>query len=388
MNSRKITIVHIAECAGGVDRYLRSLLEKMDKKKFQHVLLCSNSFKRKDYDGLVEKFIVIKHMYNSLSLNDIIAIREVRAWLKFLKPDIIYCHSSKAGGIGRLANLGLGYKVLYNPHGWAFNIPYGIKPKLYKVIERILSLFTYKIIAISYFEKINALEKHICKAKKIKVIVSGIDNKELIGKSFNNNITRQTIGIPENAYLIGTSARLCETKAQDIMIKAAAKIKKIIPQAFFIMIGDGEKREYIETLAQELNIKDSLIITGWVDNPLPYEKLLDQGWLLSRWEGFGLALTEYMLLKIPIVATDVCAIPELIINRENGILVEMDNVNEIVSSSVEIYKNQTLRNKIVDNSYKRVNVLYDINRVALEHELLIEKICSEKICEAKKKIKE
>lgn len=378
MNSNKIKIIHIAECAGGVDRYIRSLLKKMDKKRFQHILLCSDSFRKKDYDGLLERFIVIRHMHNCLSFNDIKAILEVRYWLQQLKPDIVYCHSSKAGGIGRLANLGLGYKVLYNPHGWAFNMPYGFKPKFYAIIERLLAKFTYKIIAISYFEKINAIDKHICKSKKIKVIISGIDNAELITKANSNNITKQSLGIPQNAYLIGSSARLCETKAQDIMIKAAAKIKEKIPEAFFLMIGDGEKRKEIETLAKKLNLENSLIITGWVDNPLPYEKLLDQGWLLSRWEGFGLALTEYMLLRKPIIATDVCAIPELIINRENGILVEMDNVNEIVDSSIEIYRNQVLRNRIVENGYKRVHILYDINRVALEHELLIEKICSEK----------
>lgn len=378
MDSDKILIVHIAECAGGVERYIRSLLEKMDKKKFQHILLCSDSFKNKDFNGLLEKFIIIKHMHNCLSFNDIKAIIEVRHWLQQLKPDIVYCHSSKAGGIGRLANLGLGYKVLYNPHGWAFNIPYGLKPRFYAIIERLLAKFTYKIITISYFEKINALDKHICKAKKMQVIISGIDNTELIKKANAGNITRQSLGIPQNAYLIGSSARLCETKAQDIMIKAAAKIKKEIPEAFFIMIGDGEKRKEIETLAKTLNIEDSLIITGWVDNPLPYEKLLDQGWLLSRWEGFGLALTEYMLLRKPIIATNVCAIPEIIINRENGILVEMDNINEIVNSSIEIYRNQALRNKIVENSYKRVHILYDINRVALEHELLIENICLKK----------
>lgn len=371
----RIRIVHIAECAGGVDRYIRALLEKMNRDRFEHILLCSKTFDEKDYKELVKEFIVINTMNNNLSFNDFKAMLEVRRHLKQLKPDVIYCHSSKAGGIGRIANIGLGYKVLYNPHGWAFNMPSGMKPRFYAFLERMLSKVTDRIIAVSNFEKINALDKHICKAKKIKVIVSGIDREELSKMASEGNVTRTSLGIPQDAYVIGSSARLCETKAQDIMIKAAVEIKKEIPEAFFLMIGDGEKREEIENLAVKYELEKCLKITGWVDNPMPYERLLDQGWLLSRWEGFGLALTEYMLLRKPILATEVCAIPELIINRENGMLVAMDNIEEIVKASIEIYKNKSLRDKIVENSYRRVCALYDVNRVALEHEMLINKMC-------------
>lgn len=75
-------------------------------------------------------------------------------------PDVIYAHSSKAGALGRLADVGFKNIVLYNPHGWAFNMNdiSAIKKKVYALIEKVLSYKTDMIIAISAWEKESAAE--------------------------------------------------------------------------------------------------------------------------------------------------------------------------------------------------------------------------------------
>ena len=86
-------------------------------------------------------------------------------------PDIIYAHSSKAGAIVRISNIGLNSQCVYNPHGWAFNMHCsGIKQKIYTIIERMAAPFCKKIICISEAEFQSALQKKICSKNKLRVI--------------------------------------------------------------------------------------------------------------------------------------------------------------------------------------------------------------------------
>lgn len=127
---KKIRILNVAQAAGGVDRYIRMLLKYLDKDKFENVLVCSQDFHEEDYKGLVISFEQIE-MTRAIGGNDLKAIKEVRALIKKYNPDIVYAHSSKAGAIARVADIGLRNHCVYNPHGWAFNMRCSAKKKQY-----------------------------------------------------------------------------------------------------------------------------------------------------------------------------------------------------------------------------------------------------------------
>lgn len=190
-------------------------------------------------------------------------------------------------------------------------------------------------------------------------------------KSF---VTRASQNIPDDAYLIGMVGRISEQKAPDIFVRVAAVLKDVIPNAYFMIVGDGEQRREINQLIEELGLVGRVVITGWVNNPIAYANLFDQAVLLSRWEGFGLALTEYMKLGKAIVATEVDAIPDLITDQENGLLVEMDNVEQAANAIKEIFYNEELKQKIISNSLMRVNAFFNVERVASEHKSLFFKL--------------
>lgn len=371
----KIRLLHIVQCAGGVDCYLRMLLSHMDRNTFEQILVCSPEYSENDYQKIVDKFIQIK-ICNSLSPRiDSKAIITVRKLIKYYHPDIIYCHSSKAGGIGRIANIGTGIPIVYNPHGWAFNMKNSkLKKYIYLWIERMLNLFTTKYILISNYEKLSAIEKNIAKPNAMKVIFNGIDLESINEDLKSSTVTRASLNIPENAYLIGMVGRISAQKAPDTFIKAAAILKNIIPNAFFMIVGDGEQRKKIERLITKNGLDGRVTITGWVNNPIAYSNLFNQAVLLSRWEGFGLVLAEYMELGKPIVATEVDAIPDLITDHENGLLVEVDNIEQIVYAIKEIFNNNELKQKLISSSKMRVNAFFNIQRVICEHEFLFKKI--------------
>lgn len=175
MRKKKIKILHVAQAAGGVDRYIRMLLKYLDKEKFENILVCSQDFNREDYDGLVDSFEQIE-MNRAIGVSDLSSIKEVRKLIKKYSPDIVYAHSSKAGAIARVEDIGLKNHCVYNPHGWAFNMRCSDKKRaMYTAIEKMAAPFCEKIICISDAEKQSALEKKVCRDDKLQVIFNGVD---------------------------------------------------------------------------------------------------------------------------------------------------------------------------------------------------------------------
>lgn len=171
------------------------------------------------------------------------------------------------------------------------------------------------------------------------------------------------------------TGRISQQKAPDVFIRAAKLIKEKIPSAHFIIVGSGDMESEIKQYAAENDLTDSLHITGWVSNPMNYIELFDVACLLSRWEGFGLVLPEYMLAGKPIVATSVDAIPTIIEDGRNGLLVPVDDEKKVCEAVLRIYNSYELKEKLIQNGISDVHEKFDITRVANEHTKLFNSIC-------------
>lgn len=221
-------------------------------------------------------------MTRAIGLNDLKVINEVRRLIKKYHPDIVYAHSSKAGAITRVADIGFRNYCIYNPHGWAFNMRCSSKKKtLYILIERVAAPFCDKIICISEAERKSALDKKICKENKLQVINNGVD----IGTYKNSShgaVKRFDLDIPEDAFVVGMVGRISQQKAPDVFVKAAKLIKESIPNSHFIIVGNGELEDQIRKYVEDNGFSGSLHITGWVDNPMSYVELFDVACLRQR----------------------------------------------------------------------------------------------------------
>lgn len=372
----KTRIMHVAQAAGGVDRYLKMLLKYLDNDTYENIMVCSYDYVRSDYNKLTSYFHHVDMGRAISPKSDMKAILEVRKLIKQEQPDIIYAHSSKAGAIARIANIGLHTHCVYNPHGWAFNMKCKkIKQFVYASIERLLAHFCDTIICISDAEKMSAKRQHICRDKKLQVIFNGVDiERYLKSLKKERTVTRESLGIPEHAFVVGASGRLTAQKAPDVFIRAARMIKDRIPEAYFLMVGDGELKEEIWAYAEKYGLSDSLTITGWVKEPLEYVNLFDVAMLLSRWEGFGLALPEYMMADKPIVASNVDAIPNIIKNNVNGVLVEPDRPEDVFDAIMKIYADKIFAENLVQNGNVIVKQRFDAKRAAKEHEKMFSQI--------------
>lgn len=134
--------------------------------------------------------------------------------------------------------------------------------------------FCEKIICISDAEKQSALEKKICREDKLQVIFNGVDI-EAYESGEHGTVKRSSLGIPEDAYVVGMVGRISPQKAPDVFVKMAKLVKDEIPNAHFVIVGSGNQEAEIRKYAEENKFADSLHITGWVDDPMSYVELFD-----------------------------------------------------------------------------------------------------------------
>ena len=247
-----------------------------------------------------------------------------------------------------------------------------IKRLIYVFIERFLGRGTDKIICISAAEKDSATLRHIVPARKLELIPSGIDLKAI-----ENTVParRTDIGLSAEDFVVGVIGRFVPQKSPDIFIEAALLIKKEIPHAVFVFLGDGDLKKQTEQFAVQHGIK--LISPGFVENPYAYLKTFDVAVALPRWEGFGLAIAEYMAAEKAIVATRVDAIPTLIDDGVEGLLVDVDSPEDVKDKVVYIYHHQEKASEMRKNALERVKREFDINRVAAQHKELFESLLAE-----------
>ena len=246
-----------------------------------------------------------------------------------------------------------------------------LKSIVYLLMEKCLSPLTDKIVCISEAEKKSAERNHIARRDKLELIPNGIDISAV-----RNAIPKQRseLGIPDEAFVVGMIGRLSPQKAPDTFIRAAKLIHESIPNSVFIIVGDGEERESVESFAEENDLK--LYVTGWTDAPYSYLKVFDVALLLSRWEGFGLAVVEYMAAGKNVVATRIDAIPTLIDDGVDGLLAYVDNPEDVRDKVVWLHSHPEEADNMKKKALNKVKACYDISRVVDQHERMFVNLCN------------
>lgn len=332
-------VLHIALIhGGGVEVYIRMLIEHTYK-NYDTVLICASEYGKKllpEDSCTIYNVDVPREISVSADLKAALKIRKI---IKKENPNVLYCHSSMAGAIGRIAAMGLRCKVIYNPHGWSFDMAVSYRKKMfYRFLEKVLAMTTDKIVTISEYEKRIALKNKICNESKIKVILNGID----LDKCKSTKAERSELGYREKDFIIGCAARLSDQKDPLLFADVAGCIAKKYPDTRFVWVGDGELMEDFITALKKNNVLDKTTVTGWVNNPYKYISIFDVAVLFSKWEGFGLCLAEYAALGKPVVATNVGAVSEVIQDGICGKLVECRNPETIADEIMTYMQCQNL----------------------------------------------
>ena len=244
-----------------------------------------------------------------------------------------------------------------------------LKSRIYRWMERFLSRFTDKIVCISEAERNSAIKNEIGDTQKLALIPNGIDIQAVINavpKPFSE------LGISETSFVVGMIGRISAQKAPDVFIRAAKLVNEQVPNSAFIIVGDGELRPEIEKYASENNLQ--LIITGWTYEPYSYLKVFDVAVLPSRWEGFGLAVVEYMAAEKNVVATRIDALPTIIDDKVDGLLCDVDSPKDLCEKILWLRNHPDVALQMRANALRKVYEKFDIQRVAQQHLEMFEQL--------------
>lgn len=368
----KKNILHIIQGGkGGTLEYIKLLLKYSDK-QFISTIICSGEI-YEELTALGYNTYKVEMARNISPKNDIKSLYNIVNYIRKNQVDIVYCHSSKAGALGRIASFITHKYNVYNPHGWSFNMRVSKKKQLfYSFIEKILSIFCNKIIMISEQEYQSALDKHICSRDKLILIKNGVDISKFYKNSYKENI--KSLNIPDDYKIIGMCARLEEQKAPLTFVEIAKLVTDKYKKCKFILVGDGYLKDKVTQRIKDLQLEDKFILVGWTNHPEKYISIMDIGVLTSVWEGFGLSLAEYMSSSVPIVASNVDGIPYVVKDNEDGFLCNPNDINAFTQNILNLLYDNDLYNKFSKSAFEHACNDFNITRVIKEHEKLFNNI--------------
>lgn len=325
---QKIIIVTNADLAGAPIHVLeiaRGLKEKGETSIFVFGEIGPIEKLCREYGHLV---YVIKHMRSKISpVADFIAIVNILKIVLKHKPSIIHVHSTKAAMLGRCAGLLLGVKVIYTVHGWGFGA--GRQPLLSKLIwliEKTLVYSTSKYIAVSKCDKEQGVSSLRIPEEMIDVIYNGIPD-------INNHSDREKI-----LYDCIMVARDDLQKDYNTLFKALSILKFRLA-----VVGRGTdtidfKHRARMICGENISMVEFLGLRSDIADLLRQSRVFV---LSSKYEGLPISIIEAMRAGLPIIASNVGGVPEMV-SSENGRLVNAGDFHELASAISYYISNQTI----------------------------------------------
>jgi len=222
------------------------------------------------------------------------------------------------------------------------------------------------IIAISEGVKKVLVEGGV-EPENIEVIPSGIDfspfEEDSFVLKFSNYLRREFSFAPDD-YLVGIVAHLADHKGHEYLIEATKILKEHTPKIKMIIVGEGPLRMELNRQAKELNVKDIVFFLGFREDIAKILFSLDLFVLSSYLEGLGSSILDAMACRLPVVATKVGGIPEVVIHGETGLLVPPRNPSALARAILNLYKNKTLASRLGKRGYEVVHQKFSAEAMA------------------------
>lgn len=324
----KVLFVVTKSVWGGAQRYVYELATALPKDQFEMVAAAGGQgplithlhdagIRTEEIRGFVRDISFIKELW---------VLRELFLLLRKEKPDIVHLNSSKAGFLGTLAGVfyrltGGHIRIVFTVHGWEFfaDKPLWLRGGIF-VASWVASLFQDAIIVISQCDRIAA--GRFLSSHKIIYIPNGTHPPAFVSRTEARRILGEKIGVPirDNEFVFGTVAELTRNKGLTYLIHAIAQSALDAP-CRFIIVGDGEDRKVLEESIKEYHLSNTVSLAGFIEDAGRLMKGFDCFILPSIKEGLPYVVQDAMHASLPIIATHVGGIPDMILGGQDGMLV-------------------------------------------------------------------
>ncbi len=385
MSQRKINILYVIDTLfiGGAEQHVVTLCKHLDKERF-HIVVCT-LFSR-NLSKVEPLAIEIEKMGIRVERLGLITWRDFKTFRKYIqlideeKIDVIHAHTVPADFWGCLiARIFRHRKTIVTMHG-----P-DLKKTLISKLQRkaVNACLSNKIIEVSDLLKDISINKELARDDKIVVIPNQVDTTVFTPEKKGEKI-REEYGIPNNTIVIGSIGRFIKRKGFEICLQVFARVQKQCARSKFILCGYGEEADFYKTVIEDLGIGKDVIMTGPrtdIDEVMAAIDIL----LFTPYygEGFGLVITEAMASGKPVVASNVCPTPEIVIDGKTGFLpfpekpvmnMEKIDIGPFVDKVVYLANNPAIRRTMGMEGRRMVEEKYSTKVVMKQIEGLYEKI--------------
>lgn len=346
---------------GGAQRYVYDLATGLDASRFEPIVALGGDgtlTELLDHAGI--RVISIKTLERDISLKKEWALaKELWRLLKEEHPDILHVNSSKAGAVGTLVGRLAGVpRIIFTAHGWAFNEDRSWWQRfIIKGLHYVTVLLSHKTIAVS-----NAIVKQMnwpLAERKMKVIHPG----RVIGVMYGTEEARKKIVDffpclePHLADpWIMTIAELHPIKRLEVLVAAMKNVVSRFPTIRLVIIGDGQLKGSLTTLIEKQNLTNHIFLTGSITEAARFLKAGNVFVLPSKSESYGYVLHEAGLAHVPIVATNVGGIPDIVVSGTEGLLVEADDADALTQAIIATLDNPQKANDRADALEKKLQL--------------------------------
>lgn len=335
---------------GGAQRYVFELALEAQKSGHDVSVVCGG------HGPLVQKLndaniriISIPELQRDMSLiKDIKSFFFIMRTLKKERPDVFHTNSSKMGGLGNLAGRMVGIKkIIFTGHGWAFNENRNWLSKIFIwEMTRHTIMLSDKTICVSEKTKQDVICMPLIKTKLV-VIYNGLKPFELRPQE-------------DRQFTVVAISELHKVKGLDILLKAWDKFREN-HIAKLVIIGDGEEKNNLKKVAS-----DSVVFKGFINDARTQLSAFDIFVMPSRSEALPYALLEAGFAGLPVIASSVGGIPEVIENEENGLLVGKENVEQLASALSRLFDNPSFRERIGANLKQTIASKFSFEKMVKE----------------------
>ena len=301
---------------------------------------------------------------NPLDLNFIIKIAK---FIKKEKVDLVHSHLLDMNIYSALAAKLAGVPHLATEHGDIHHISKKSWKLIYKM--KLLSLLTNKLIAVSKFTADKAEKIAGIKREKIEIIYNGIDIKRF-RKHPERSLMRSNIGISKNVPWIINIGNLYPVKGQIHLIRAFAAITKDFPEAVLSIVGRGDMKETLSKEINRLKIEHKVILHGFRHDVIELLSSCDLFVMASLSEGLPLALLEAIASEVPVVASDVGGIGEVIIQGWSGNLTPASDEKALSAALSEALSNPKRSLIMAKNAYQLIGKYFNLNNMIDKYEFV------------------
>lgn len=333
----------------------------LDSAEFESTLIAGSGGRQLDLArerGI--RVILVPELVSPVSPRaDPVALRRLSGLLEGM--DIVHTHSAKAGALGRLAGHRAGARLVHTLHGFPFHqFQSPVVRRGYLQIERRLSSLTDLYLATGTGVSVEAIRLGIARPERIRTIGPSVDDLLIPATCQWRAHARDRLGLSAHEQVIGTVGRMDFQKAPEILIEAIARMRS---PSTLVWVGDGPLGEAARSTAARLGLTDRVHLLGDRSDVPELLPAFDVFAMASRYEGLPCVIVEAQRAGIPVVATTVNAVQDLVSPGETGLLVPPERPDLLASALDHALAHPELRRTWALEASRRLGNRYDASRL-------------------------